>query len=189
VDTPCVVTAIETDIAALSRAGATNLEKLTALKFLGHWVGDVHQPLHVSFQDDKGGNDILEEGPCAENLHAVWDTCIIQRKLGTNIRRIATDLRGAVTAAQRTQWTSTGAKDWANESFAITTAEDVEYCVKTTTDCRYEEDNATYDPDEVKKVVTVDEAYMARHLPTIKQRLTQAGVRLGALLNRALNGP
>ena len=184
-----MVTAIETDIAALSRAGATNLEKLTALKFLGHWVGDVHQPLHVSFQDDKGGNDILEEGPCAENLHAVWDTCIIQRKLGTNIRRIATDLRGAVTAAQRTQWTSTGAKDWANESFAITTAEDVEYCVKTTTDCRYEEDNATYDPDEVKKVVTVDEAYMARHLPTIKQRLTQAGVRLGALLNRALNGP
>ena len=185
-DAPCVVTAIEADVAALSRAGATTPDKLTALKFLGHWVGDVHQPLHVSFHDDKGGNDILEEGPCAENLHAVWDTCIIQRKLGTNIRRIATALRATVTSEQRTQWTSTGAKDWANESFAITTAEDVEYCVKTTTDCRYEEDNATYAPDEVKKVVTVDEAYMARHLPTIQQRLTQAGVRLGALLNRAL---
>jgi len=91
-----------------------------------------------------------------------------------------------VTADQRTQWTSTSTTDWANESFAITTAEDVEYCVKTITGCRYEEDNETYDPDEVKKVVTVDEAYMARHLPTIKQRLTQAGIRLGALLNRAL---
>jgi hypothetical protein len=188
-DAPCVVTAIAADVAALSRAGATNTEKLTALKFLGHWVGDVHQPLHVSFLDDKGGNDILEEGPCAANLHAVWDTCIIQRKLGTNIRRIATELRASVTADQRTQWTSTSATDWANESFAITTAEDVEYCVKTTTGCRYEEDNETYDPDEVKKVVTVDEAYMTRHLPTIKQRLTQAGVRLGALLNRALGGP
>jgi hypothetical protein len=189
IDTPCVVTAIETDFAALTRAGATDAEKLVALKFLGHWVGDVHQPLHVSFKDDKGGNDILEEGPCADNLHAVWDTCIIERKLGTNIRRIAAELRAPVTADQRTQWTSTNARDWANESFAITTAEDVEYCVTTATGCLYEEDNEVYDADEVKKVVTVDDAYMTRHLPTITQRLTQAGVRLGALLNQALGGP
>jgi hypothetical protein len=189
VDAPCVVTAIEADVAALTQARATDAEKLAALKFLGHWVGDVHQPLHVSFKDDKGGNDIHEEGPCADNLHAVWDTCIIQRKLGTNIRRIAAELRAPVTAAQRTQWTSTSAKDWANESFAITTSEDVDYCVTTATGCLYEEDNEAYDADEDKKIVTVDEAYMARHLPTITQRLTQAGVRLGALLNRALGGP
>jgi hypothetical protein len=189
VDAPCVVTAIAADVAALTRVEATDTEKLAALKFLGHWVGDVHQPLHVSFKDDKGGNDIHEEGPCAENLHAVWDTCIIQRTLGTNVRRIATTLREAVTADQRTQWTSTSTTDWANESFAITTAEDVAYCVTTATGCLYEEDNETYDADEDKKVVTVDEAYMARHLPTITQRLTQAGVRLGALLNRALGGP
>ena len=188
VDNPCIATAIETDFVALSRAGATDAEKLTALKYPGHWVGDVHQPLHVSCKDDKGGNDFHEEGPCAENLHVVWDTCIIQRTLGTNVRRIAAVRRASVTAAQRTPWTSTSAKDWANESLAITTAEDVEYCVKTPTGCCYEEDNETYDLDEVKKVVTVDEAYMARHLPTITQRLTQAGVRLGALLNRALGG-
>jgi hypothetical protein len=189
VDAPCVMTAIEADLAALTRAGATDAEKLTALKFLGHWVGDVHQPLHVSFKDDKGGNDIHEEGPCADNLHAVWDTCIIQRKLGTNVRRIATTLREPVTADQRTQWTSTSATDWANESFAITTGEDVEYCVTTATGCLYEEDNETYDADEDQKVVTVDEGYIARHLPTITQRLTQAGIRLGALLNQALGGP
>ena len=184
-----MVTAIAADVAALTRAEATDAEKLVALKFLGHWVGDVHQPLHVSFKDDKGGNDIHEEGPCAENLHAVWDTCIIQRTLGTNVRRIATTLREPVTADQRTQWTSTSATDWANESFAITTSEDVEYCVTTATGCLYEEDNETYDADEDHKVVTVDEAYMARHLPTITQRLTQAGIRLGALLNQALGGP
>jgi hypothetical protein len=189
VDTPCVVTAIEADLAVLTRAGAPDAEKLAALKFLGHWVGDVHQPLHVSFKDDKGGNDILEEGPCADNLHAVWDACIIQRKLGTNVRRIAATLRAPVTAEQRAQWTSTHAIDWANESFAITLTEDVEYCVKTATGCLYEEDNETYDADEVKKVVTVDDAYMMRQLPTITQRLTQAGIRLGALLNRALGKP
>ena len=41
------------------------------LEFLGHWVGDVHQPLHVSFKDDRGGNAILEQGPCDNDLHAV----------------------------------------------------------------------------------------------------------------------
>jgi hypothetical protein len=187
-DTPCLVTAIDADFAVVSRAGVTDAEKLAALKFLGHWVGDVHQPLHVSFKDDRGGNEIDEEGPCANNLHAVWDTCIIRRKLGTNLQRIAADLRASVTAAERTQWNSTAAKEWANESFAITTAEDVEYCVKTETGCWYEADNEVLDPDEDKKTVIVDEAYIAKHLPTVKQRLTQAGIRLGRLLNRALGG-
>ena len=44
------------------------------------------------------------------------------------------------------------------------------------------------DPDETKKVVPVDKAYKDAHLPTITQRLTQAGIRLGHLLNRALGG-
>jgi hypothetical protein len=44
------------------------------------------------------------------------------------------------------------------------------------------------DPDEERKVVTVNEAYMDMHLPTITQRLTQAGIRLGHLVNRALGG-
>jgi S1/P1 Nuclease len=54
-DDICVVTAIEADWAVLSRASASEAEKLAALKYLGHWVGDVHQPLHVSFKDDRGG--------------------------------------------------------------------------------------------------------------------------------------
>ena len=187
-DTPCLVTAIDTDFAVLSQAGVSDAAKIAALKFLGHWVGDIHQPLHVSFKDDRGGNEIDEEGPCANNLHAVWDTCLIRRKLGTHLRRIAADLRASVTDAQRTEWNRTGTKEWANESFAITTAADVEYCVKTETGCSYEEDNEALDPDEAKKTVIVDEAYIATHLPTIQQRLTQAGIRLGRLLNRALGG-
>ena len=54
--------------------------------------------------------------------------------------------------------------------------------------CWYEADNEALDLDEANKVVTVDEAYMDAHLPTITQRLTQAGIRLGHLLNRALGG-
>jgi hypothetical protein len=101
---------------------------------------------------------------------------------------MASELRSRVTDTERAAWTSTGAKDWANESFAITTAAAVRYCGKAETGCWYEEDNETLDPDEAKKVVTVDEAYMDPCLPTITQRLTQAGIRLGHLLNRSLGG-
>jgi S1/P1 Nuclease len=40
----------------LSSSSASEQERLEALKYLGHWDGDVHQPLHLSFQDDRGGN-------------------------------------------------------------------------------------------------------------------------------------
>jgi hypothetical protein len=61
-DDICVVTAIDADFAVLSQANASEMDTLAALKYLGHWVGDVHQPLHVSFQDDRGGNAIDEQG-------------------------------------------------------------------------------------------------------------------------------
>ena len=50
----CVVTAIEHEFAFLASPNATEEEKLAALKFLGHWVGDIHQPLHAASQDDRG---------------------------------------------------------------------------------------------------------------------------------------
>lgn len=184
----CVVTAIDTDFAVLSQASASEVDKLAALKYLGHWVGDVHQPLHVSFKDDRGGNAIQAQGPCHDDLHRVWDSCIIERTLGRDIRHIASALRSRVTDAERATWTSTSAKAWANESFLITTAEAIRYCVKTAAGCWYEADNEVLDLDEAKKVVTVDESYMDAHLPTITQRLTQAGIRLGRLLNQAFGG-
>jgi len=172
----CVVTAIEVDLKIVADASASDANKLDALKFLGHWVGDVHQPLHVSFQDDRGGNRIKETGPCSRNLHAVWDGCIIETKLGTAIRSIATDLRGAVTRGDRTQWIGTDPKTWANESFKITTSATVGYCIKKDGACWYAADNRELDRNEQRRVVLVDDGYIERQLPTIKQRLTQAGV-------------
>ena len=182
----CVVMAIEIDLQIVADAGATDASKLDALKFLGHWVGDIHQPLHVSFRDDRGGNSIKVSGPCSRNLHAVWDGCIIETKLGTAIRNIATDLRGAVTPADRVQWNSTGPKTWANESFRITISKATGYCVKKDDACWYATDNNKLDRNEEKRMLVVDDAYIERQFPTIKERLTQAGIRLGHLLNHAL---
>jgi hypothetical protein len=93
VDAPCLLTAIVGDLAALSQANAPPPARLAALKFLGHWVGDVHQPLHVSFKDDRGGNEIRAQRSCRNNLHAVWDTCLLERTHGQDIRALAAALR------------------------------------------------------------------------------------------------
>ena len=182
------MTAIEADLKIVADVGASDTRKLDALKFLGHWVGDVHQPLHISFRDDRSENSIKEAGPCEDNLHAMWDRCIIETKLGRDIRSISTDLGGAVTPSDRTQWNSVGPKSWANESFKITTSEAVGYCVKKDGICWYVADNRELDRNEESSVVVVDNDYMNRHLPTVERRLTQAGVRLGRMLNQTLGG-
>jgi hypothetical protein len=64
----CVVSAIERDFEVLASPHATDGEKLVALKFLGHWVGDIHQPLHAASQDDRGGNYIRTQGSSCESL-------------------------------------------------------------------------------------------------------------------------
>lgn len=154
--------------------------------YLGHWVGDVHQPLHVSFQDDRDGNEIgVSGGLCSWDLHAVWDSCIIEEGLGDDAYAIARVLRQGVTEDDRETWRASGPIDWANESFAISISPAVRYCVRTDTGCWYEADNERLDPGEPEKVV-VDRSYIEINTPTVRDRLVKAGVRLGDLLNRAL---
>ena len=82
----------------LTLSTATEWEQLESLKYLGHWVGDIHQPLHVSFEDDRGGNDVGVSGTlCRWNLHAVWDSCIIEQGLPGDPFSVARDLLDEVT--------------------------------------------------------------------------------------------
>jgi hypothetical protein len=85
----CLFTAIAGDLEVLRTATDDQL-KLEALKFLGHWIGDLHQPLHVSFEDDRGGGKIREAGPCSNSLHSVWDTCIILLEMGQDPHQLHT---------------------------------------------------------------------------------------------------
>ena len=142
-DVPCVVTAIAKDFETLARPSAAEPEKRVALTCLGHGVGDVHQPRYVSFKDDRGGNEIDVQGPWTPHLHAVWDTCLIAQKLGTDIPRIAAERWAHVTEAERAPWTTTSAEDWANESFALTTAAAVPYCLTQAQACWYDQDHET----------------------------------------------
>ena len=182
----CLLTAIEADTIVLKDTNASDADKLKALKFLGHWMGDLHQPLHISFQDDRGGNEIGETGPCKNDLHAVWDTCLITRGIGPQAAGIVAALRAELTDTDRQAWTQGDMVTWANESYQITISPNVQYCMQVGGTCQYADNNVTFEEGETQRMVTVKTSYIITHTPTVRSRLLKAGVRLGYLLNGIL---
>jgi len=140
----CLLSAIEHDRAVLRDPDATDRDKLTALMYLGHWVGDLHQPLHVSYGDDRGGNQVEAEGHAcrrSRSLHAVWDHCLVRAGLGAPAwaRRMARKLWEAVRAGERASWrASLDPTVWANESYAIARQPSVGYCIEREGACAYD---------------------------------------------------
>lgn len=181
----CLFTAIANEIAVLGNSN-DDKAKLAALKFLGHWIGDLHQPLHVSYEDDRGGGRILTSGPCASNLHDVWDGCIVAKKLGSDWRTVARDLAKDITASDRAAWTGTKVEVWVNESFDIARQAQVGYCVNEGNSCLYEHGHPALVTGDSEKAVVVDDAYLERQEPVVTERLKRAGVRLAFLLNTTL---
>ena len=171
----CVVTAITKDFDVLSSNNAGQAQKLASLKFLGHWVGDIHQPLHVSFEDDRGGNNIPVTGICGSSLHAAWDTCLVLRALGEDPNEAATDLLKTITPARIESWSHSAAMAWANESFAIAEQAQTKYCIRQGASC-----------DQPSGKVKIDAAYIDANTPIVRERLQKAGVRLAHLLDAAL---
>ena len=65
-------------------SNAPDETRLSALKYVIHFVGDVHQPLHAGYLDDKGGNTYqLQAFMRGSNLHALWDSGIIKNMNAT----------------------------------------------------------------------------------------------------------
>ena len=182
----CLFPAIDKDLEILGGTLSDDAEKLDALKFVGHWVGDIHQPFHVSFQDDRGANSVNVRGLCEGNLHGTWDGCIIARELGDDSRAIADRLLGEITDRDRAAWKYDVPVEWANESFQLSISKNMGYCVQQSGACWYEPDNMMLSKGENRRVMPIDQDYIDRHLPTIELRLKQAGVRLAAVLNEAL---
>jgi hypothetical protein len=195
---PCVISALEGDLAILRSATASDSEKATAILFIGHWFGDLHQPLHISFADDRGGNSIAAPGPCsgtyAASLHSVWDSCVIERRIfspGTDrlarARAAARILAAPITNGQRRRWVRSQAWQWAGESYKITLAARTGYCVRKSGACWYSGASRDYVKDSPQRTQLVDEAYLDRARPIVEARLRRAGIRLADALNRAFD--
>lgn len=186
----CVISGIESEAAAVKSA-ADDQERAEALIFLGHFVGDVHQPLHVSFESDQGGNLIRPvtggfypippkrpnqtEEPQL-NLHSVWDGAIIRKAMGTESwKAFADHLEKKITHAERTKWTATKPLEWAQESFDITTEKDMEYCKEDSAGC-----------ESFGQGRVLGSKYQHEFAGVVDKRLQQAGARLAAEIHEAL---
>ena len=79
----CIVVGIQKNLTYLSQAPGSRRErgrKAAALRFLGHYIGDLHQPLHISYAEDWGGNKIKIDWFGREtNLHKVWDVELLEK--------------------------------------------------------------------------------------------------------------
>jgi S1/P1 Nuclease len=172
----CVLTAILSDQTIVSAKNEPDATRLFALENLGHWVGDIHQPLHVSFEDDRGGNKIVVSGGCARNLHAVWDNCLVDYAVGKDVVKAAASLMATITSDKQAQWTGSSPRDWANETFAIAEASATGYCVMHAPSC---------DPTEENFIITI--AYLESNKPVVREQLQKAAARLARLLDTALD--
>lgn len=74
----CVVGAINTQATILADRGRSDADRRDALKFVVHFIGDVHQPLHAALARDKGGNDVqVQFDGRGSNLHSLWDSGLL----------------------------------------------------------------------------------------------------------------
>lgn len=170
----CVVDKIDEFRAELAAPTTTPAERLLALKYLLHFVGDVHQPLHAADNQDRGGNCILVSlgGSQTTNLHAYWDTTIIQA-LGSDPQAIGLAIRAKITAKQRKAWRSGDATAWAEDSFAVARA--VAYSLNSPAGCASN-----------PAAVVPPPAYAAKAGAAASLQLQKAGVRLALVLKQAL---
>lgn len=196
----CLFSAIRQDESVLKNPNSSSEEKLESLKFLGHWLGDIHQPLHISYKDDRGGNEIeLKNGiGCKKKLHAVWDTCIFEDQMkedgfdtdSDGRAKYGSFLQSQITNAQREDWASNvSLTEWAEESLQIARKPEVLYCIQDGRNCRYSEKYELYNEhqDDGVKVLILNDEYEDKFGEKVRERVMMAGVRLGKILNEIFN--
>ncbi len=176
----CVLEALEHHLALFGDSSLADKDRAEALFFLAHWVADVHQPLHVSYADDLGGNETgLISGGYYEssNMHALWDNGIASRALaGRDWSSYARVLASRISEGSREAWLLTGPQGWAQESYDLTTSPEFQYCDWRNERCR-----------PIEGVRVLGPAYQNEFQGVFEQRLQQAGVRLARLIEHALD--
>ena len=160
----CVVDRILFLEARVADAHLDPPDRAIALKYLVHFIGDLHQPLHTygPFQGGNGittvtfGATVCGKYPCS--LHSAWDSGLIEHRGLTTSAYDALLEKGIVTA-QLTAGTDDPAA-WAAESNALVAAA------------------------LLPVGGAVDEAYYTREMPVVDHQLELAGLHLAAALNR-----
>jgi hypothetical protein len=163
----CVVEKITEFTRVMTDKTASREQRAEALKFVVHFVGDAHQPLHA-VGEAKGGNGIhvqfLDSNRCGRyecNLHGVWDTSLIQHT-GLNRQEYADRLEELIKSEHLAGQDGGTPEQWANESAAL---------VKTAW---------------VQDGTDLDEGYYQREIKVVDRQMALAGLRLARLLNETI---
>tara|TARA_Y100000815_G_scaffold260987_1_gene272925 strand:- start:260 stop:1108 length:849 start_codon:yes stop_codon:yes gene_type:complete len=171
-DGNCVSAQIERDVKLLQDDSVPLREKVQALAFLIHFVGDLHMPLHAGDHNDLGGNRVRAGYGIYVterlNLHSIWDGPLAERAITTPptiIRRYP--------AAEAAEIAAGSVEDWSRESWQI--SRDVAYASALHDPCVPEEERAVLSNETIAELV-----------PVAKLQIERAGLRLARLLGEAL---
>lgn len=163
----CVVAQIVSARQALANPRLSAARRAEALRFLIHFVADLHQPLHAADDHDRGGNEVrVNLQGRRTNLHQLWDTRIVEA-LGHDAAKIAGSIAAGVTPAQRKAWQAGTPTTWANESHRIAR-------------------DTIYPMVKGRRSLRLSNDYLRREIPATRQQLAKAGLRLAWLLNDTL---
>ncbi|HEV2520909.1 MAG TPA: S1/P1 nuclease [Candidatus Acidoferrales bacterium] len=204
----CVTRAITDQLAVLRSADADPEKRADALRFLIHFVGDIHQPLHGASNNDLGGNCVpvvyFDEAPklrnpqseiYSPNLHAVWDVNILERATkGKTVEQVANELdqsfRKKIAAWQKSP---VDVDSWAWESYQLATKKvyaklPVRIPVETPLSMMSCADDNHVSARMLKLNEHLVEPYQNLAVPIVRVRLAEAGARLAVLLNQLWPG-
>lgn len=158
-----IVRALSDRVAILCNKKSSRDERTLALKMVIHLLGDMHQPLHMGHQSDRGGNlwKVKFFGEDTD-LHTVWDNRLVDRAHDWSHSEWVEELdrmsEDEIKAIQKGQYV-----DWAKEAYKI--------CTRVY--------NTTPEGSELSY------SYVAKWTPIVEQQFLRAGYRLASVLNRA----
>jgi hypothetical protein len=158
----CITEAIKYFAAGIADAQASREQRWQAFAWLCHLVGDLHQPLHAGFADDRGGNDVevVFNGE-AMDLHEFWDTALIQQKAGS-WQYLVGELGVFPPAPAGLDWSPDSVDDWTNESHNL--------------------DRFTVYP----ATANIEAAYALQSWELIQKQIRLAATRLATIINHQL---
>lgn len=171
-DGNCVSAQIERDVKLLKDKSVPLRERVMALAFLVHFVGDLHQPLHAGDRADLGGNRARSGYGVFEgqklNLHTIWDGYLAERAISTPpslVRTYSPTERAAVNGGS--------VEDWSRDSWQV--ARDAAYASAFGDPCG---------PADARG--KLDDATLEKLVPVARDQVMKGGLRLARLLEEAL---
>ena len=161
-DQLCATQAIKRYASELADTGSSREKRWQAFAWLCHLVGDLHQPMHAGFADDRGGNEVeIIVRDESMNLHRYWDFEVINQHAG-GWQGLVKLLQVSPVATAASNWSPESVNGWTDESHKLAAEK-------------------AYPSSE-----TIDEAYKQQSREIAQQRISTAASRFALIINSVL---